>query len=224
VPSLESWYRETLSHNTVLIDGISQPQAMGTLCRMTVDGLPHLADAAVEWGGVALRRIVLSCAEYFVDLFFVRCASPRRIDWIWHNAGAIDAERGAEPAEIGGAEAFRHLTGVRKCDLRTVAWRQGVYGMAMWLEPDPDESVYTGSSPANPPSELFGFLLRQRHASETTFIAVLHPYREVASVRKVVWSAPGRFEVEFENRRDYWDVSLLPDGLVGFTSSAAGEN
>ena len=70
---------------------------------------------------------------------------------------------------------------------------------------------------------MFGFLLRQRQASRTKFLAILHPYREVASVRSVIWSAPGRFEVELANRRDNWDVSLLPDGPMDFRSSAAGD-
>jgi hypothetical protein len=220
-PSLESWYRQTLSHNTVLLDGVSQPPAAGALRRMQPERMPHAADAAVEWEGAAMRRIVLACAEYFVDMFLVRCAEPRRIDWIWHNAGAIDTDGRAKAAEIEGCEAFGHLSEVRECHRENVVWREGAYGLAAWLAPGADERVYTGRSPANPPSEWYGFLLRQRHGRQTTFLAVLHPYKEVPVVRNVVWGAPGRFVVELENCVDHWDLSFLPDGPESYQRSDA---
>jgi hypothetical protein len=218
VESLETWYRRTLSHNTVLIDGLSQPPAGGALRRLHSERLPYLADAAVEWEGVAMRRLVLTCAEYFVDLFQVRCATSRRIDWIWHNAGAIETDGCAEPTEMGGCEAFRHLSEARVCHRASVVWQAGSHSLTVWFAPCAGEKVYTGRSPANPPSELYGFLLRQRQGSETTFLSVLHPCEKVASVRNVIWGAPGLFEVELENRRDHWDLSLLPDGPESYAA------
>jgi hypothetical protein len=218
VGSLESWYRQTLSHNTVLIDGASQPPAAGTLLRMDTKKLPHVAGAAVEWNegfysGVRMRRIVLACAEYFVDVFLVSCNRPRRIDWIFHSAGEWTAEAQCEPATIEGGESYRHLSGVLKLRSRgspRAAWRDVDGSFCIWLAPSP-EDVFIGSAPANPPSLSNGFLLRRRTLADATFVAVMHPFGREASVRNVTWSAPHRFEVELDPWCDSWDLSRLPD-------------
>jgi hypothetical protein len=219
VESLESWYRQTLSHNTVLIDGVSQPPTTGTLHRLETAKLPHVADAAAEWteggyGGVRMRRIVLACAEYFVDIFQVSCAGPRRIDWIFHCTGVWAGDAPSEPAAIEGADGYGHLSGARKLHgevSQRAAWKDADGSLHMWLSPSP-EDVFIGSAPANPPSLCYGFLLRSRTAAETSFIAVAHPFGPEVLVRNVIWSTPRCFEVELNHRRDSWDVSLLPEG------------
>jgi hypothetical protein len=206
VASLETWYRQTLSHNTVLIDGLSQPPACGALVGMQTDQLPHSMEAQVSWtegeyAGVFMRRRVMAHPEYFVDVFTVQCEQPRRIEWIYHNAG--------EAMLLDGSEQYQHLASVqalRRFLPVRLAWKDTAGSLSIWLAPSAEEDLFTGTSPGHPPSERMGFVLRQRHAKEAVFVAVLHPYREKPRVRNVVWQADGRFAVELEHRRDQWDL------------------
>lgn len=221
--SLESWYRQTLSHNTVLIDGESQPPAEGSLCQFQATGTPQLAEAAVRWEtgnyqGVRMRRAVLACAEYFVDIFAVQCVGSRRIEWIYHNAGAISRQVLSDPASLAGGAAYQHLSDIRTASASgplQILWRDGSASMAMWLHPSNSERLFTGSSPANPPATLFGFLMRQIEAAEAVFLSIFHPYRSSAAIQNVVWATPLRFEVLLRNRRDRWSFNVS-DGALNY--------
>ncbi len=114
----DCWYRHTLSHNTVLLDGQRQPPAAGRLLAFAprratrrATGDLHrprrpegyagfgVIDAAVEWPadepaagayrGARFRRIVLARPSYFLDLYLVSCPSDRQIDWAYHHRGQL---------------------------------------------------------------------------------------------------------------------------------------
>lgn len=108
------WFRQTLAHSTVVIDGESQPPGTGTL-------LAHLApdpetgiglvDASVAWipgatpewggswlaepkaptvgpyGGVTLRRTVLWHPRYWIDLVTVAADADREAELVFHHRG-----------------------------------------------------------------------------------------------------------------------------------------
>lgn len=113
----DSWYRHTLSHNTVLLDGERQPPAEGHMRqyvppsrRRTEHGV---VDVEVAWpaagapdttidsangpirtpagpyAGAQFRRVILWRPEYFLDLFLVRTPQPRRIEWAYHQLGNV---------------------------------------------------------------------------------------------------------------------------------------
>jgi hypothetical protein len=215
VQSLESWYRQTLSHNTVLIDGESQDPGQGSLRRFETRSRCHVAEAAIGWHGLAMRRTVLACAEYFIDAFEVVCDRERRIDWIWHNAGEVGIDDpGQRLAGLEGGTAYRHLEDLHevKPPVPSVTWRDGDRGMAAWMRFVAGERIVAGLAPANPPSTRFGFVLRMRHASATTFLTVFHPFRIGATVEAVEWEAE-RVRVRLRDRVDDWPLAdLLPPG------------
>ncbi len=215
VESLESWYRQTLSHNTVLIDGESQPPVTGELRRFENHGRFHIVEVAAEWPGVSLRRTLAASSEYFIDSFEVVCDQPRRIDWIYHNAGCLEALQGLEPVPaIQGGEAYQHLKDVHEGTAAaplSLRWLDAPHTMAAWI-PASDERIATGLSPANPPSEQFGFLLRIRQASRTTFWTVFHPYAGAPRVLDVAWPAGGGVTIHLPDRTDVWGPDLPGEG------------
>ncbi|MEO7649243.1 MAG: heparinase II/III family protein, partial [Bryobacteraceae bacterium] len=212
VESLETWYRQTLSHNTVLIDGESQPWAHGTLERFD----PQSAVTAVEWDGVKLRRAIHAKPEYFIDVFEVASPTARGIDWIYHNAGVLTTEAAAQPVDsIAGGEAYKHLSKAGKLTVNgpiRLQWREGHYGMRMWMPAAAGEQVYTGISPANPPSTSYRFVLRRRNESRTVFVSVLHPYRDDPQVSGVDFLEDGGVSVHLNGRTDQWTTDKLLPG------------
>ncbi|MDE0027575.1 MAG: heparinase II/III family protein [Spirochaetaceae bacterium] len=118
------WYRQTVSHNTVMVSGRSQPAATGTLCHFAspraggaadrrpppssrAGGVPRIpatvAEAGVRWSGISsgvydgvtMRRAIAWRDPYFVDWFHVRCPARRRIDWLLHVHGTLRELHGA---------------------------------------------------------------------------------------------------------------------------------
>jgi len=212
VASLETWYRQTLSHNTVLIDGESQPPAQGRLERFE----PDTVIATVEWEGVRLRRSVHARSEYFVDVFAVDCVTPRRIDWIYHNAGRLLCEAPARPVQsIAGGVAYSHLGGISE---RTapgpmeLQWCEEAFGLRLWLPGIAGEQVFTGLSPGNPPTTQYGFVLRRRQEARALFVAVLHPYRETPTVSDVEFLGSDGLVVHVSGRADRWTAPQLAGG------------
>ncbi|MCW5851692.1 MAG: heparinase II/III family protein [Anaerolineae bacterium] len=98
-----SWYRQTLSHNTVVIEGQSQPEAAGELVAFQPDSSVQVAAAQVAWdtegpyGDVRLRRALLLRPSYWLDLTVVECPAPRQVDWVYRNVGRLDLDAAPDP-------------------------------------------------------------------------------------------------------------------------------
>jgi hypothetical protein len=135
----ESWYRQTVSHNTVTLDGRSQPPACGQIHRFDGDGPVQVADASITWPdnesdnesddvsddasiepaadcyrGVTMRRIILARPDYFLDIFLVDAGQSRRIDWVYHNMGRATMTLEGQPVLLDdkfadGGEGYQHL-------------------------------------------------------------------------------------------------------------------
>lgn len=133
------WYRQTVSHNTVLVAGQAQPPTRGCLrhfgppppaggadadaCQGPGAAGVTVADAAVSWSGraagvydgVSMRRAVAWRAPYFVDCFTVRCPAPQRIDWLLYVPGALQEAPAVRPnaapgAALPAAPGWEHVT------------------------------------------------------------------------------------------------------------------
>ncbi len=213
VTSLETWYRQTLSHNTVLIDGESQPWGHGTLERFAAD----TAIATVAWEGIKLRRALQARAEYFVDVFEVECSAARSMDWIYHNAGSLGAAATGRPVPaIAGGVAYQHLGDAREHSSTAPTcwqWREGRHGMALWMPGQAGEQVFTGTSPGNPPATRLGFVLRRRQATRTVFVSVFHLFRDQPLVRGVEFTPDGGLTIQLPDRTDRWTAPQL-SGLL----------
>ncbi|MGI5499903.1 alginate lyase family protein [Lentzea sp. CA-135723] len=90
-----NWYRESVSHNTVVVDGKSQDRNIrgaleffGTTPRLkVVDARADKPYAAMP--DVSLRRAELMTDEYTVDVFDARGSSAHRFDQSWHGLGDL---------------------------------------------------------------------------------------------------------------------------------------
>ncbi|MFC7622580.1 heparinase II/III family protein [Microlunatus sp. GCM10028923] len=146
------WIRQTLSHNTVLLDHTSQPEAEGTLINFR-DPAEHpygLAEASVAWpedpdaivgrqgswlreprrthvpayAGAELRRSVLWTADYLVDLVRVDAPQEVPIDLAWHHRGTLLEPVDLEP--VGWQppdETYAILDGVHRLTHQAQHWQ-----------------------------------------------------------------------------------------------------
>jgi len=211
----QGWYRQTVSHNTVVLDGKSQPAGAGRSIAFRADGPFQIADAAVRWGeeavtgidaptygvdseapevydGAGMRRAVLACGDYFVDIFLVDAGRERRIDWIFRNRGVL-APLGdgipIVPAELegDGYEYIDDLSTRPAYDNIALNWEFGETGTKLFMAEMNGTVLYAGPAPGYPAEDTQDLMIRQRTASRTAFLSVFHPYRDGPRIGSVTW-------------------------------------
>jgi hypothetical protein len=93
-PNLQLWYRQTIAHNTVVVNQTSQTWTNGY--GIFFGALPNFQVAAggseTVYGGAKLIRTLLQVGDYFVDFFDVFCPEERMIDWPLHSFGKLTIE------------------------------------------------------------------------------------------------------------------------------------
>ncbi len=211
----QGWYRQTVSHNTVVLDGKSQPAGAGRSIAFRADGPFQIADAAVRWGeeavsgidapsygvdseapevydGAGMRRAVLARGDYFVDIFLVDAGRERRIDWIFRNRGVLAPLGDGIPIvpavlEGDGYEYIDDLSTRPAYGNIALNWQFGETGLKLFMAEMDDTVLYAGPAPGNPAEDTQDLMIRQRTASRTAFVSVCHPYRDMPSIGSVTW-------------------------------------
>ena len=181
----DTWYQQTASHATGIVDGRGQPLAEGKIHRYEAGDLYTLCDASVSWeeepyAGVEMRRILLWRGHYFVDLLQIRCPAVRDLDWVCQ----VHGERISEPIDLSpaspltgdGGYAHVRLDGrVPESANRRLRWRhqEGLLDLHLL---EPSGRMFLGSAPSNPASETLSTCIRRRTAADATFLSVFAPF------------------------------------------------
>jgi hypothetical protein len=220
----DSWYRQSASHATVLIDGVSQSSASARIVHFEPDGDPKVAAGAVTWdegfyAGVDMRRTVLLRDAYALDLFRIRCPTARRIDWIFPCLGALTTPPATESAEGAliapcGYDWFNDVRRLINAGEARLGWRSGPTSLTLYL-PASDDERFLASAPGNPADHAVSVLVRRRIAGTALFATVVAPAaaEQPPSIRHVDWSTGSPFGVTIETATgvDRWRID--PDGI-----------
>ncbi|MBV7339639.1 heparinase II/III-family protein [Chloroflexi bacterium TSY] len=223
----QSWYRQTISHNTVIIDGLSQPEATGQLHHFREEGPFQIADASVSWQepgpyqNVTMRRVVLVRPSYFVDLFLVECPALRRIDWIYRNMGNLTVvEDSGVPGVVGlksvslasgeRGDGYEHISESREISMSEdvgMFWQTERGRLQLCMAGVPQTRITIGGVPGNPPSDRHFLVVSSRVAQRTAFVSLFH----------VVKQSPPTIQV------DWRSSDLMETGQLDFTVFVDGE-
>jgi hypothetical protein len=118
-PNLQLWYRQTIAHNTVVIDQTSQTWTNGY--ENFFGALPNFQVASggseTAYPGAKLTRTVLQVGDYFVDLFDIESPDKRLMDWPLHSFGELTI-RGVK-LEKQPRDLFGHQPGIPGYDQLT---------------------------------------------------------------------------------------------------------
>ena len=219
----ESWYRQTISHNTLTVDGLSQPPAVGQIHRVQTDGPFQVADASVQWteaeySGVEMRRVLLAHRDYFLDICLVDCGRPRQIDWIYHNTGNLHTPLVLRAADNMTGNGYEHLTSVQRAmtdDDLALNWKADGVGMQLFIAGTSNAEIITASSPGNPPKDLRSVVINRRHAATTAYLSVFHPHGAVGKIEGVRWiggdllgAGWAACAVDYNGDQDLWLIYL----------------
>ena len=115
-PTHATWDKETVAHNTVVIDEKSQGEATGNLVwqDFTDQYTAVRADAGPAYANVSLTRTMLVTPEYAVDVFEAKSndGAVHRIDWVYHNDGSVSTNLEVSGySGFGKANGYQNLTG-----------------------------------------------------------------------------------------------------------------
>lgn len=190
----QSWYRRTLSHNTFVIDGESQPEGEGELQHWEASGTSGRvaaritfaadgSDAGGAYGGVtAVREIswVEGCA---VDVLDVLCPDLRQIDWVFRVRGDNPKLTGVSPSSEGAlsGDGYEHIRNAlwwtAQAESR-VEWSLSNGGITLAMPSEAENALIIGAAPFSPASKQTDILIRRRQAASARFITVLYSWAE----------------------------------------------
>ena len=176
-----TWYQQTASHATVLVDGESQPPTRGRFDRFSADDRFTLVEASACWeegayAGVRMRRIILWRETHFVDLFEVLCPSERDLYWVCHLQGELlrngpSLRRAAPLSGEGGLRHVRLAGETPESQESLLSWRHPGGRLDLHLA-GPFGRLLVGDSPSNPASRRLSTVARRRRAPRTVFVSV----------------------------------------------------
>jgi hypothetical protein len=176
------WYKATLAHNTVLVDGQSQ---QGVAARLTLfSATPVLAVAAAEcdqaYPGVLHRRVLLQTERYLLIVDELTADTSRRFDWLYHNRGEqIDdsvATTGTDlKGRFAGSEFIQDAREGRTADPVRLAFTAAPITVHLTMAGAPATTVTTGTGVGASVTERVPLALVTRAGNRTHFVALIEP-------------------------------------------------
>ena len=234
----DSWYRHTLSHSTVLLEGEAQPPATGEALRFRPVGGNDfgIADAQVHWeqgpyAAAYARRVVLAREGYFIVLTRVEAPVARRAHVVFHHEGSIAEWPPGDggPANLPANDSYAHLS-------QALAW-PAEQGAAVRLDVPVDGQssatltaafaplsgarLLTARSPGNPASDLRCTLVSEV-TGEAFWSVAAFVYGEDVDVawKSTAADLPSGLVVRRGTTEDTW--AFTRDGETDFTYSVNG--
>jgi hypothetical protein len=208
------YYKNTGSHNTVVIGEENQSPAACSLERYEErDGILY-AEAVCSWDGkfqmpdtftivqwkeenyrnVCMKRKIAWAGRWFAEVFLTDGVSPSlSTDWVWHMDGkpAMDGER--RPVEnFSKKKPFSHLSEVQRL---TPDRTDGSFGISYTSDDvvtdiygaETGQEIFTAVGPDNPSDRNISYLIERTHSGKSVFMHVVESYRGSRTIQKVLF-------------------------------------
>ena len=234
----DSWYRQTLSHSALIVDGRSQPEADGELVSFDPGSRGFaVVDARVDfsappYAGVAMRRVIFWASGYYIDFAHVVCRDERQIDCLFHVRAERAAAQGlgvdADAPDLVG-DGYEHISAVaaHRAEARVnLRWRLPRGTLSLHLPDEGGTTLVRGRVPYNPAAESGDLLIRRRRARETGYLAVV-AFSQQSELTVTPWSTPVKgawgVEVAAAGQNQRW-VVCSPASQSSISAGEAGVN
>lgn len=212
LPESHNWFRQTVSHNTVVVDQVSQHRIGGELERFAAGPRVQVADASAHdyQHGVRMRRtVVLVDGAFVVDLFGIGGAGPnrqraRQVDWVYRNFGElrVSTELVEDEKPLGKDNGYQHIRDVRRESADTTwtaTFESEGQGVRLTMLGEKGTEVIAATAPGTTLDERLDVLFARRQAptphARTRYLTVIEPFRgqpAIGSVRELAVSREHR--------------------------------
>ena len=201
-----AYYKNTASHNTVIIDGENMPPCNTQVVRYeqtapdrvyleartetTAEYVPIDSFVIKQWNdeayeGVRYRRIVSWHDRYMIDVFCVESENDLRKEWCWHTVGTHSLPEGV--TYVGkiserGAQSFLHdaYSADGKGVMR-IAYDCGECRMSIHADAEGKEMLLS-YGPNNPSTGDIAYLLERSYDRCPVYANVIDFYRDEPNV------------------------------------------
>lgn len=221
LPVHTNWYKATISHNAVLVDGRGQKPASGKLELFDrEDNYTAVAASCDEaYPGVRHRRLLFLTDAYLLVLDDLRSDADHRFDWLYHNRGAgvvcDQAPDGVNPvADYPGGEYIQNAHRGSTGEIIRARFEDKSVTTYLTIAGRPGTIVTTGDGVGASVDDRVPMIIAGRSGPNMCFAAVLEPVRsgdqpKVTDIQ--LTEAAGRLvvTVRHEGRTD--TVAIGPD-------------
>jgi len=240
LPIHRNWYKATVGHNAVLVDGASQEPAEGTLEGFAASeryaGVVARCDAA--YAGVRHRRVLLLTPTYLLVLDDLAADREREFAWVYHNRGTgVRCDEAGKPgaAPDKASPWWGYLQNARAgatSDAVRVAFADQAVTTHLTAAGGDRTDILTADGPAASVLERVSLVMLRRRAKAVRFACVLEPVaggvkpgvsavgveQAEGEFRVVVHTGAGRDTVTLSDRGTF---SLARQGQVVLQSPAS---
>lgn len=122
LPEQEGYFKSSVAHNVLVVDGTSQARALGaTMTKFISENSVQMIQTRSSdlYEGVTLQRTVLMNDDYLIDLFNATSAEPHTYDWVYRNRGSLSTTSdGFSPLDaLAGEHGYEYLTGLESAQI-----------------------------------------------------------------------------------------------------------
>ncbi|MFH1230172.1 MAG: sugar-binding protein [Planctomycetota bacterium] len=192
-PNLQTWYRQTIAHNTMVVNETKQAWANGYGKFFGETSGFKVASGGADqlYGGVKMTRTVLLLGDYFIDIFDAAAAEPRTYDLPYHSFGTLSVkgvELEKQPIDIFGAprgiQGYDQFTDVKKGetdnDWQAIFQKEDGTGMSVRALGVAGSSVYSAITPGIGGSynERIPVVMNRRNTNATRFESLIECFKD----------------------------------------------
>ncbi|RME80070.1 MAG: hypothetical protein D6775_17020 [Caldilineae bacterium] len=203
MPAHLEYFKQSVAHNLVLVDGRSQahtppPKLRGFAAGEALQMVRATTDKA--YPGVSLERTLLLTDDYLVDIVHARGDRAHTYDWVYHNQGRFasgDLSFRPVTEPLAQSNGYEYLQNVQAA----APWSGGLWQAVWTLDPNRHvRGTFVGQAgdsyfladgliAADKGDEIADYtvpvLIARREATATRFTTVLEPYRSTPAVRHI---------------------------------------
>lgn len=217
LPIHKEWYKATISHNAVLVDGLSQAGVNGDLM-FFVDNKSYAAVRATcrtAYPGTQHQRLLLLTPSYLLVFDQLDSDAERRFDWLYHNRGEsvtsdIATHEPVHPPAFPGCNYMGHRRTATADDSIRIQFKNNGVVTHLVMDAAPATDLLLGDGPGASVEDRIPLTMITRRGKQACFAAVLEPVRDtpatVTNVRIIERNEAVRLEVR---QGDATDVILL---------------
>lgn len=169
----DSWYRSSLSHNTISIDGEQPKKLLDTVVCKTKDGVEAIVK---DWPGIThISRRIAAKGNTIKEVTIVKSTGKHIFDWIFHSEGEVEYNlKGTAIESLGNG--YEHFSDIQKIvfDKEFCAtFRDNMHGSLTVRIPYIKEvTIYTARTPGNPADQKRNTLLLRAKCDAVRFEVV----------------------------------------------------
>lgn len=201
------WTAQSVSHNTIVADGISQnptgkrntqwpsdtaaDRVLGLLDRFDAPNKAAGAHYERAYDGIRLSRAVNLAGSAAVDVFDAASGTEHQYDYVLHIDGALSSSSAPlEPAsgklgEICGYQLVEQKRRGHAAGPFQITFAADGKQLRIWSPGNEPTEIIVGEGLTNSPEQKMPMLILRRKAAATRFVSVFEPVKAGAEVRSV---------------------------------------